>query len=164
MPFQGNGTYSPPSPAFPAVTNDVISSEYFNQIIEDIAAALSICLTADGQQPIVANQNYAGFKITNLANGSANSDSVTYGQVFNSPAFNSPTAVASPPTGDSSQLLATTSWVVSLSLSTALPGQAGNATAFISTNGVAASWQYLFTDPWVFYAIANSLRANAFSQ
>ena len=50
MPFDGSGNYTPPgSPVFPAVTNTTISSSYFNQIINDVAAALSNTLTKDGQ-------------------------------------------------------------------------------------------------------------------
>lgn len=45
MPFDGSGTYAPPAPpVFPAITGTTISSAYFNQIINDIAAALSECL------------------------------------------------------------------------------------------------------------------------
>ena len=66
MPFDGSGNYTPPaSPTFPAVTNTTISSAYFNQIINDIAAAISNTLTRDGQgKPTTAynwnNQQLSG--------------------------------------------------------------------------------------------------------
>jgi len=50
MPFDGSGNYTPPvSPAFPAITNTNISSSYYNQVINDLAAAMSMVLTRDGQ-------------------------------------------------------------------------------------------------------------------
>lgn len=51
MPFNGSGTYSPPSPPnFPAISGAVITAAYYNTVINDIAAGLSLCLTRDGKQ------------------------------------------------------------------------------------------------------------------
>lgn len=66
MPFDGNGTYAPPSaPNFPAIPGAVITASYYNAVINDIAAGLSLCLTRDGQgDPTNAinwnNQNLTG--------------------------------------------------------------------------------------------------------
>ena len=50
MPFDGNGVYNPLSPpVFPAVPGETILAAYYNQQIDDIADALSNCLTRDGQ-------------------------------------------------------------------------------------------------------------------
>ena len=46
----------------------------------DFAAGLSECLLKDGSQTPIANIPMGGFKITNLANGIANTDAATYGQ------------------------------------------------------------------------------------
>lgn len=70
MPFNGSNVYSPPGTDFPAVTNTLISSTHFNNVINDIATALSDCVTRDGQGALTANLNMGGFKVTNLAAGS----------------------------------------------------------------------------------------------
>jgi len=50
MPYNGSGNYSPPGPpTFPAVAGNIISSSYFNAIINDIADALDIVVTRSGQ-------------------------------------------------------------------------------------------------------------------
>lgn len=50
MPFNGTGTYSPAAaPNFPAVAGAVIQSTYYNNVINDIATALTNCITRDGQ-------------------------------------------------------------------------------------------------------------------
>jgi len=37
MPFDGNGTYSPPSaPNFPAIPGTVVASSYYNVVINDL--------------------------------------------------------------------------------------------------------------------------------
>src|SRR5258706_3007380 len=66
MPFSGAGVYPPPAADFPVVTQTVISSTHFNNTINDIATALSICLTKDGQQVATANINFGGFRATNV--------------------------------------------------------------------------------------------------
>jgi len=49
MSLDGNGTYQPPAPQFPAIPNTVIYADDFNQIILDIATALSTAIFRDGQ-------------------------------------------------------------------------------------------------------------------
>src|SRR6267154_5585256 len=66
MPFSGAGVYTPPAADFPVVTQTVISSTHFNNTINDIATALSTCLTKDGQQTATANINFGGFRATNV--------------------------------------------------------------------------------------------------
>lgn len=55
MPFNGSGVYTPPAADFPAVPLTVISSVKYNALINDIATALSKCVTKDGQQTITAD-------------------------------------------------------------------------------------------------------------
>lgn len=114
MAFNGNGTYNLPSPEYPAVAGDVIYAATWNTVMADLAAALTNCMTLDGQSTVTSNIAMNSKKFTGLANGSSTNDSVNYGQVFNSPAFTSPTAAASPATGNDSLLLATTAWVNTL--------------------------------------------------
>jgi hypothetical protein len=66
MPFNGAGVYSPPGADFPAVTQTVISSTKYNNVINDIATGLSLCLTKDGQQVATANIPFGGFRATNV--------------------------------------------------------------------------------------------------
>jgi len=80
MPRNGSGTYQLPA-GQPVVTGTVISSSTFNTLTNDLANALTQSLSKDGQTPATANLPMGGFKLTGLANGSASTDSITYGQV-----------------------------------------------------------------------------------
>lgn len=61
MPFNGSGTYSPPSPpTFPAVSGTKIRSSYFNSVINDLATALSNCVARDGQSTITNAMTFLG--------------------------------------------------------------------------------------------------------
>jgi len=80
MPRNGSGTYQLPA-GQPVVTGTVISSSTFNTLTNDISNALTQSLSKDGQTPATANLPMGGFKLTGLANGSASTDSITYGQV-----------------------------------------------------------------------------------
>lgn len=107
----------------------------------DIAAGLSNCVTRDGQSPWLNNLPAAGFKLTGLGSGMNAADSVNYGQVFNSPAFVTPSATTSPPIGDNSLRLATTAFAVQLAFSASLPGQPGGTTPYgLRSLGGVASW------------------------
>lgn len=80
MPRNGSGTYSLPA-GQPVVTGTVISSTTFNTLTSDLSTALTQSLAIDGQSVPTANLPMGGFKLTNLANGSASTDSINYGQV-----------------------------------------------------------------------------------
>lgn len=81
MPFNGSGTYNPPSaPTFPAVPNTTIESADYNNVVQDLATALSNCMTRDGQSPASANIPLGGFKITGLGNGTLATDAAAFGQ------------------------------------------------------------------------------------
>lgn len=92
MSLDGNGTYSPPAPQFPAIPNTIIYADDFNQIILDIATALSTAIFRDGQAAFTANQSMGGNKLVNLANGVNPQDAVTVLQVFTDPTFTGTTA------------------------------------------------------------------------
>lgn len=92
MPFDGNGNYNPPAPAFPAISGQVIYAADFNAVINDIAAAISNCIAKDGQSGVTANLNFGGNRIINLAPGVSATDAVTKAQVFTNPVFTTTTA------------------------------------------------------------------------
>lgn len=92
MSLDGNGSYSPPAPQFPAISNTIIYADDFNQIILDIATALSTAIFRDGQAAFVANQSMGGFQLKDLANGTAPQDATTVLQVFTDPHFKATTA------------------------------------------------------------------------
>lgn len=68
MPFDGAGNYTPsPAPNFPAVSGAVINSTYYNNVINDLATALSLCITRDGQGKPSANIDWNAKNLTNVA-------------------------------------------------------------------------------------------------
>ena len=108
MSLDGNGTYSPPAPQVPAIPNTVIYADDFNQIILDIAIALSTAIFRDGQAAFTANQSMGGNKLTNLANGTNPQDAVTVLQAFTDPVFIATTAQGFKVSGSMFQALMTT--------------------------------------------------------
>lgn len=81
MPFNGAGSYSPPGADFPAISGTLILSTKFNNVINDIATALSTCITKDGQTTVTANLPMAGFRHTGAGNAVLRGDYATYGQL-----------------------------------------------------------------------------------
>lgn len=84
MPFNGSNVYSPPGADFPAVSGTLIGSAHFNNVINDIATALSDCVTRDGQGALTANMLAGGFKITNVGSGTVRTDAASLGQIQDS--------------------------------------------------------------------------------
>ena len=80
MPFNGSGTYSLPA-GNPVVTGTTISSSTTNNTNTDIATALTNCLTRDGQSTPLANLPMNAMKLTGLAAGTSDGDSVRYEQL-----------------------------------------------------------------------------------
>lgn len=108
MSLDGNGTYSPPAPQFPAIPNTVIYADDFNQIILDIATALSTAIFRDGQAAFTADQSIGGNKLTNLKNGTLPQDATTVLQVFTDPVFLATTVQGFKVTGSMLQALMST--------------------------------------------------------
>lgn len=108
MSLDGNGTYSPPAPQFPAIPNTIIYADDFNQIILDIATAISTAIFRDGQAAFTADQSMGGHKLTNLANGVNPQDATTVLQVFTDPVFIATTLQGFKVTGSMFQALMTT--------------------------------------------------------
>lgn len=85
MPRNGVGTFVPVATSFnPAVAGTTIDGGAggFETTLADLAAGLTQSLSKDGQTEWTGDQNASGsFKITNMANGTAATDSATLGQV-----------------------------------------------------------------------------------
>jgi hypothetical protein len=82
LSLNGSGSYSAPAADFPAVANTLIESTKFNNIINDIATALSTAVYKDGQQTVTANIPMGGFRFTGLGAGSTAGHSLRYEQLF----------------------------------------------------------------------------------
>lgn len=81
MARNGSGTYSAPAADFPAVASTLIESTKFNNIVNDIATAMSASIAVDGQTTVTANIPMNSKKFTGVTTGSARTDSNSLGQV-----------------------------------------------------------------------------------
>ena len=81
MSRNGSGVYSLPA-GNPVVTNTTISSTWANNTLTDIATALTNSISADGQTTITGNLQMNSNKLTGLAVGTVNGDSVEYSQLI----------------------------------------------------------------------------------
>ena len=81
MSYNGSGTFNINSAGQPVVSGTVISSTAFNALTSDLATGLSTALTKDGQTTPTANITLGGYKITNLAAGTAAADAVRFDQL-----------------------------------------------------------------------------------
>jgi hypothetical protein len=70
MSRQGNGVYVLP-PGNPVVTGTQITASWANTTLDDIAAALTGSLAADGQTAALANMAMGGFRHTNVGKATA---------------------------------------------------------------------------------------------
>jgi len=77
---RSSGTYTLPS-GNPVVTGTVISSTTFNNTMNDIASALTQSVSKDGQTTMTGDLPMGNTKLTGLAAGTSNGDSVRYEQV-----------------------------------------------------------------------------------
>ena len=82
MSRNGSGTYNLPA-GNPVVPATVISTTWANTTLNDIATALTGSVATDGQTTMSGNLVMGNNKVTGLANGSALTDAVTYGQFIN---------------------------------------------------------------------------------
>ena len=81
MSYNGSGTFNINSAGQPVVSGTVISSTAFNALTSDLATGLTTALTKDGQTTPTANITLGGYKITNLAAGTAATDAVRFDQL-----------------------------------------------------------------------------------
>lgn len=133
MALDGNGTFTPPAPEFPAIAGTTILASDFNAIILDIAAALSTAIFRDGQAAFTANQSLGTFKLTNVGNGTNPQDATTVLQVFTNPAFTATGATGVTFAGTKLTITVTTA-DLSGSASVVLPANTTGVTAAVTDN------------------------------
>ena len=80
MSRNGSGTYTLPA-GNPVVTGTTISSTWANNTLADMSTALTGSIAADGQTTITGNLQMNSNKLTGLAVGTVNGDSVEYSQL-----------------------------------------------------------------------------------
>jgi hypothetical protein len=80
MPRDPSGNYSLPA-GQPVVASSTISASTFNTLTGDLATALTGSVARDGSGAMSAALSLGNNKITNLANGTASTDAVAYGQL-----------------------------------------------------------------------------------
>ncbi|MGN6770579.1 MAG: hypothetical protein ACTHJQ_12155 [Rhizobiaceae bacterium] len=80
MPFDSAGNYSLVA-TYKATSGQTIRTEQHNPVLEDISAALSSVLIRDGRNGMTGALAMGGFKITNMAAGTADTDAATVGQI-----------------------------------------------------------------------------------
>jgi hypothetical protein len=80
MSRNGSGQYNLPA-GNPVVTGTTISTTWANNTLTDIQTALTQSIASDGQTPITGNLAMGGNKLTGLAVGTVNGDSVEYSQL-----------------------------------------------------------------------------------
>lgn len=116
MPFNGSGTFNRLYSWVIDAANSVnISSSRMDAELNGVAAALTNCITRDGQSPPSADIPWGGKRLTNLAAAAAGSDAL------------------SRDTADSRYILA--SGATNLTLSGALNAATGNFTGALVVNG-----------------------------
>jgi hypothetical protein len=89
MSRNGSGVYSLPA-GNPVVTQTTISSSWANNTMNDLAAALTDSVAADGQTPMTGNLDLNTHKAVNLVAGTVAGDAVEYTQfttAFVNPVF-----------------------------------------------------------------------------
>lgn len=150
MSYDGNGTYNPPQPQYPVVSGNTIYAEDFNTIISDIAAALSIAFTRDGQAPATGDFDLGTHGLKNIATIAA----VVAGLVISGTvsfsggvAFLQSVSVPTKANGTNTTDAASCAFVLQTAMNAALPFQAGNAGKFLTTDGANAIWQTV-PAPW----------------
>lgn len=80
MPRDQNGIYSLPA-GYKAVSGQKVLASQHNPPLEDLAASMTNSLPRTGVAPMTAALQMGGNAITGLADGSANTDAATFGQI-----------------------------------------------------------------------------------
>jgi len=75
MSRNGSGVYSLPA-GNPVVTQTTISSSWANNTMNDLAAAMTDSVAADGQTPMTGNLDLNTHKVVNLVAGTVAGDAI----------------------------------------------------------------------------------------
>lgn len=79
MSYNGSGVYTLPGAQL--ANGEIVSATENNQFRNDVASALNVAWTRDGQAPATANIPMGSHKLTGLAAGTGNGDSVRFEQL-----------------------------------------------------------------------------------
>ena len=145
MSRNGSGVYSLPA-GNPVVTGTTITSSWANNTLTDIATALTGSVASDGQTAMTGALNMGTNKITNIANGTAATDAVAYGQLSSfAPATTGSSVLAGNGSGGFTNVtlatgLSYSSGTLTADINNLVPSQTGNAGKVLSTNGSVVSW------------------------
>lgn len=113
MPFNGTGTFVRVYNWTTDAANGIlVRADRMDTETDGIATGLSNCITRDGQSVPFANIPMGTYKFTGLGNGSSPQDSVTYSQVFTSPAFTGTPTAPTAAVDTATTQIATTAYVV----------------------------------------------------
>jgi len=83
MSRNGSGVYNLPTNSWnPAVDGNSAATADWQDLIDDVASAITQSVSADGQTPMTGDLNMNGNTIENLADGVANSDAATVAQIY----------------------------------------------------------------------------------
>jgi len=106
MSRNGLGVYTLPA-GNPVVSGTVIATSWANNTMNDLAAAMTDSVAADGQTPMTGSLNLNSNKIVNLATGTVATDGINYAQ-FNTPTFGGAVVCSSTLTVTGATLLSST--------------------------------------------------------
>jgi hypothetical protein len=83
MPRNGSGQYSAPTNSWNlAVNGTLASSGDWQQILDDLASALTQSVSRDGQSPLTGNLDLGNNKINNLSAGTGTGQALAFQQLF----------------------------------------------------------------------------------
>jgi hypothetical protein len=83
MPRNGNGVFDLLTNSWnPAINGNSAVPSDWQDLIDDVAASITQSVSADGQTPMVGDLNMNGNRIEVVANGVANTDAATVGQIY----------------------------------------------------------------------------------
>lgn len=145
MSRNGSGVYTLPA-GNPVVTGTTITSTWANNTLTDMATALTGSVASDGQTAMTGALNMGTNKITNIADGTAATDAVAYGQLSGfAPATTGSSVLAGDGAGAFTNVTLATgltysSGTLTADINSLVPSQTGNAGKVLSTNGTVVAW------------------------
>lgn len=77
MPRNGSGVYTAPAASFPSVASTLIESAKYNDVVNDIATAVTASIAVDGQSTVTANIPLSGYKLTGVGAATARTDAAS---------------------------------------------------------------------------------------
>jgi len=81
MSWNGSGVYSLPALYFPEAPGNLVDSDRYNGVLNDISTGLNVALTKNGQNTATANLPMGGFKHTGASSAASSGEYLLYGQI-----------------------------------------------------------------------------------